>query len=188
MVAVDSKCCGWAVYVYVAVMVLVLPIWSARACICGRSAIAVKTEHLSSEQCACGRQFHAALRLRRFRLQSTVKAVWNFGVAGRDVTALGGAIIAAECPTSSRSDWPTNSCLRCPHNAFASSFCPPSDPPGRLCHHCIEKGEVKTHCRCSKHGLALLPPAPPRLGPPATCSPPALRPRLAQLLLLPSSA
>lgn len=50
MVAVDSKCCGWAVYVYVAVMVLVLPIWSARACICGRSAIAVETEHLSSEQ------------------------------------------------------------------------------------------------------------------------------------------
>lgn len=86
----------------------------------------MKTEHLSSEQCACGRQFHAALRLRRFRLQSTVKAVWNFGVAGRDVTALGGAIIAAECPTSSRSDWPTNSCLRCPHNALASSFCPPS--------------------------------------------------------------
>ena len=46
-------------------------------------------------QCACSRQFHAAQRLRRFRLQSAVKVVWNFnfGGAGRDVTALGGAII-----------------------------------------------------------------------------------------------
>jgi hypothetical protein len=53
--------------------------------ICGRSAIAIAVrtagEHLSSEQCACSKQFHAALRPRRFRLQSTVKVVQNFGVA-----------------------------------------------------------------------------------------------------------